>query len=120
MKVTKENIKYIQHYATWKTKYDVPLNQINEIMVSLIDELEEINEIFGTVFGKLYIDYIDKHTEYSPERVDPCPDYYGMFRLCSEDAPYDSIGEEMTIEELDSIMCVLSDLADRIIIKEKQ
>ena len=57
--------------------------------------------------SKLYIDFENEHTQYSPERVDPCPDFYGLFSLRFEKNHYEIVGDYMTIEELDSIMCAL-------------
>jgi hypothetical protein len=50
---------------------------------------------------------IDEHTEYSPERVDPCPDYYGMYRLWQGNK---TLGIEMDLEILDYVLAVLSDI----------
>ena len=80
------------------------------LMHGLLLDLEELNmalENMGDPYRKLYINYINEHTEYSPERVDPCPDYYGMYRLTFEKNPYENVGLEMTIDELDNALCVL-------------
>ena len=79
---------------------------IESLLIDLLElntELENIQE----PYRKLYIDYITEHTEYSPERTDPCPDFYGMYKLVFEKNPYESVGTEMTIDELDSAMCIL-------------
>lgn len=93
MKITEENIK------------SLPIESGKRLLKALLKDLEEINQN-GVI--KLYIDWIDKHTEYSPERVDPCPDYYGMYRIVLEDDPRETIGVEMTLEELDVAICALS------------
>jgi len=105
MKVTNENIdsiKYIYNYFN--------ADNGKKVLKSLMIDLMELNQLLedkGESYKKLYIDYIDKHTEYSPERTDPCPDYYGMFRLRFENDPYETVGLEMTIDELDTILCAL-------------
>ena len=55
---------------------------------------------------KIYIIWIDEHTEYSPERIDPCPDYYGMYSVGIE-GTNDTIGVEMDIDTLDTSLCLL-------------
>lgn len=83
----------------------------NQLLIhGLILDLEELNNELENIqesYRKLYIDYITEHTDYSPERTDPCPDFYGMYRLVFEKNPYESVGTEMTIDELDSAMCIL-------------
>ena len=96
MKVTKENFKCIEN------------NQ--SLLESLLIDLEELNQLLedkDESYRKLYIDYQDYHNEYSPERTDPCPDYYGLFSLRFEKNPYETVGDMMTLEELDTILCVL-------------
>lgn len=77
---------------------------------ALLYDLEELNQLLedkDEEYRKLYIDYELNHTKYSPERVDPCPDFYGLFSLRFEKNPYEKVGDYMTIDELDSIMCAL-------------
>lgn len=96
MKVTRENFK------------DIENNQ--GLLESLLIDLEELNQLLedkDEAYRKLYIDYEDKHTEYSPERTDPCPDYYGLFSLRFEKNHYETVGGMMTLEELDTVMCAL-------------
>lgn len=87
------------------------LNESEErLLGSLLIDLEEINqnlENAGQKYGKLYIDYQDYHDEYSSERTDPCPDYFGYYRLYCEKDPYNNIGLEMTLDDLDSALCLL-------------
>ena len=74
---------------------------------ALLIDLEELNQLLedkNEDYRKLYIDFENEHTQYSPERVDPCPDFYGFFSLRFEKNPYEIVGDYMTIEELDSIM----------------
>ena len=54
---------------------------------------------------------INEHTEYSPERTDPCPDYYGMFRLLFENNPV-NVGGEMDIDQLDMTLFILNEFEE--------
>lgn len=94
MKLTYEN------YEQYVPKEDC------QLMLALLIDLEELNSELES-YRKLYIDIQDYHDEYSPERTDPCPDYYGMYRLYPENDPYNAIGTEMTIDNLDSALCLL-------------
>ena len=97
MKVTLKNIE------------DIPIScQEQNLLTVLLKDLEEINNnIPNLEIHEIYIDWIDKHTEYSPERVDPCPDYYGYYRLWQGNK---TLGIEMDLETLDYVMCVLNDI----------
>ena len=96
MKLTIDNYK----------KY-VPEKDQN-IFESLLIDLEELNQkLIDKEYNPIFIDIQDYHNEYSPERTDPCPDYYGYYRLYSELHVNDNIGFEMTIDELDSALCIL-------------
>ena len=105
MKVAKEtlkNIKYVMGY------HDI--NIAHNIIESLLIDIAELNQILEDKhesYRKIYIDYEDKHTEYSVERTDPCPDYYGLFTLRFETNPYRTIGDIMTLNELDGVICAL-------------
>ena len=105
MKVTNENINNIEYIYDY---YDA--NSGKEVLKSLLIDLMELNQLLedkGESYRKLYIDYIDEHTDWSPERTDPCPDYYGFFRLAFEKNPYETVGSEMDLNELDSVLCAL-------------
>lgn len=93
MKVEETNIK------------DIPISG-NErgLLKVLLSDLEEIN---NKIPEKLYIDWQEFHNEWSPERTDPCPDYYGYYTLRLEKDPYENIGVEMTLDDLDSSLCLL-------------
>ena len=99
MKITIDN--HIEHLPT------------KEILlyVSLQSDLDEINEHLEDG-KKLYIDFNEEHTEWSAERTDPCPDYYGMYSLRSETYPFEMIGDYMNIEELDYAILVLTDFLE--------
>ena len=97
MKITIENYKMCGEKPNYLYSLLIDLAELNR----LIEKANIINK-------ELYIDYQDYHnTEYSPERTDPCPDYFGMYKLVFEKNPYESVGTEMTIGELDSAMCIL-------------
>lgn len=93
MTITKENI------------CELPDND-KLLIKALLGDLYEINEILSSKNNskKLHINWIDEHTEYSPERVDPCPDYYGMYQIKCENH---ILGENMTLEELDNSLYLL-------------
>lgn len=82
---------------------NIPIQEQNLLEALLID-LEEFNKIAPK---KLFIDWQDYHNEYSPERTDPCPDYYGCYTLRDINNPYEIIGVEMTINDLDNALCLL-------------
>lgn len=98
MKLTKDNYK---EYVPEKDQ---------NLFESLLIDLQELNQILednDEKYRQLYIDIETEHTEYSAERVEPCPDYFGMYTLRFELNPYETVGTEMTIHELDSAMCIL-------------
>ena len=105
MRVTQENIKDIKYIYDY---YNVENGKY--ILESLLIDLTELNNELdnkGESYKKLYIDYEDKHTEYSSERTDPCPDYYGTFTLRFENKSYETIGGVMDLNELDTVLCAL-------------
>lgn len=105
MKVTKETLKDITYIA----QCDDLNNGIVLLDVLLID-LNELNtelENKGEKYRKLYINYIDEHTEYSEERIDPCPDLYGYFTLNFIDNSYNTVGGVLQLNDLDTVICAL-------------
>ena len=72
------------------------------LLKALLIDVGEINRLCGN--ANIYIDWQDFHNDYSPERTDPCPDYYGMYRVWKGD---DYIGVEMDLDTLDSALCLL-------------
>ena len=68
-------------------KLDLNWAKDNPYQKSLIEEVDEINALIKRYSGAFYEGaeiglYLDnEHTDYSPERTDPCPDYYGSFQL---------------------------------------
>jgi len=104
MKVTVDNIKNIEYIDGFALDYG------QKLLKSLLTDLGELNYLLidkGESYRQVYINYEDKHTEYSPEQVDPCPDYYGMFTLRFEKNPYETVGDIMTLDELDNALCIL-------------
>ncbi len=87
---------------TTKNYREVPEVEQN-LLLSLIWDLADFNRDNN---DSLYIDWQDYHNDYSPERTDPCPDFYGWYRLRRDN---DTLGEVMDIDQLDSVICVLSD-----------
>ena len=78
------------------------------ILTSLFKDLIEINNKLNShrnSYIRFDIDWQDYHDEYSPERVDPCPDYYGMYRLWQGNK---TLGIEMDLEVLDYVLAVLN------------
>lgn len=71
---------------------------------SLLEDLSEINNL--KIRPELNIYWQEWHDSCSPERTDPCPDYYGYYTLRID--PYESLGEPMNINELDNLMCYLT------------
>ena len=95
MRITESNIK------------DLPISGYDKgLLRSLLCDVEEINYNTPLCSRNIYIEWIEEHTEYSPERTDPCPDYYGMFRVRREDNN-DYLGVEMTLRDLDISLCLL-------------
>ena len=104
MKVTLESIKNIDYIEGYELNYGITL------LRALLDDVDDLNNLLkdkDESYRQIYIDYINEHTEYSPERIDPCPDYRGMFTLRFEKNPYETIGTEMTIDELDIALLIL-------------
>ena len=98
MKLTFEN------YEQWVPKKNW------QLIHSLLIDLEELNQDLidnNESFRQLYIDIQTEHNEYSVERTDPCPDYYGFYTLRFEKNNYETVGDEMTIEELDNALLIL-------------
>ena len=108
MKVTKENVGNITYYSGTKRQ----ITSCATLLEALLSDLETLNALSQKNYG-LYISYEDVHTVYSPERTDPCPDYYGYFTLRWENEPSEIVGVEMTLEELDGVLCALCDFVEK-------
>ncbi|MBP5722046.1 MAG: hypothetical protein J6X18_00480 [Bacteroidales bacterium] len=110
MRVTTDNIENIEYYAGC----NYPVSTCQSILHILVDDLERCNKKFEGIVARMYIDYVDSHTSYSPERVDPCPDYYGCFQLRWEDDPSETVGTIMTLLEMDTVLCAICEISERI------
>ncbi len=75
------------------------------LLGALLTDLYEYNTN-GNFPHELEIHYITEHTTWSPERVDPCPDYYGTFVIRWEGYP-ETINDYLSLKELDDHMCTL-------------
>lgn len=102
--------KYLVVYSTcdeMKVTFDnidnIPIHsRERKLLKSLLIDLKDINKHSKTI---LSIHWQDYHNEYSAERTDPCPDFYGTYTIRPENR--DHIGIEMDINELDTSMCLL-------------
>lgn len=107
MKVTNENIQDINFFAY----INRPIQDCQTLLSALLDDILELNNLVkehGELHKQIYIDYYDEHTDgYSPERTEPCPDYYGLFNLRFEKNPYETVGTIMDLDELDTVLCAL-------------
>lgn len=92
MEITKKNFKEF-----------IPQDE-QLLLSSLFDDLDDVNKYSDK---KLYIDWQHWHDEYSCERTDPCPDYYGYYTLRFKGIPEETVGCQMTISELDGALCLL-------------
>lgn len=106
MKVTKENIKSIK-YIMGYNDIDIAHNILDSLLID-IAEINQMLEDNNQSYKKIYIDYENEHTEWNPERTDPCPDYYGLFTLRFEKNNYETVSDIIDLNELDSIICALS------------
>jgi hypothetical protein len=86
-------------------KYIIPEKE-QTIVNALLEDIETINNKYLTNKGSIWLSFEDEHTQYSPERTEPCPDYYGYYRLHNS-LNDDTLGIEMTLDELDSNLCTL-------------
>lgn len=91
----------------YKIHHDIPEKDINRVHSLYCDLLELDNIIENNIdINKcLSLYYQDWHDEYSPERTDPCPDYYGTYSLLNKLG--DKIGDHMTVDELDTVLFTL-------------
>lgn len=96
---------YNKMIITEKNIESLPISDYEKgLLKSLLQDLEEMNHNLPLRSKELYLDWIENHTEYSPERTDPCPDFYGMYRVIRNG---DVLGVEMTLDELDTSLCLL-------------
>ena len=75
------------------------------IIKALLDDINDINKIISlNTSNYLWLSFEDEHTQYSPEWTDPCPDFYGMYRVKQGT---ETLGVEMTLDDLDMALCLL-------------
>ena len=99
MKITRENIS------------ELPIEDRDKnLLGALLVDLDYINTKSPI---RLWIYWQDWHNEYSCERVDPCPDYYGYYSICynTKDS-WDTIGVEMTLDGLNQNLCTLYEFCE--------
>ena len=107
MKATIDNIKDIKFIYSFTSK---SLEESKNLLTSLLIDVAGINALLindNKSDKQIFIDYENDHTEYSPERTDPCPDYYGTFTLRFENDPSEKIGPNMHLDDLDTMICGL-------------
>lgn len=96
---------------TTKEVNQLPISDYDKKLLSaLLVDVGEINHLCEDV--NIYIDWQDYHNEYSPERTDPCPDYYGYYTIRCTKHPSEIIGVEMTINDLDVVLCTLCNFVE--------
>jgi len=91
----------------------LPKNE-QSIVKSLFEDLIEINNKLNShrnSYIRFDIDWQDYHDEYSPERIDPCPDYYGYYSIVCDN---ERIGDKMTLNELDTNLFTLFEFVSKI------
>lgn len=116
MKITIKNIDNIEYILN--SDYCSNLSSCKELLQSMLYDVDEFNNMLhdkGFDYLKIYIDYNDSHTEYSSERTDPSPDYFGTFSLRFEKNPHEHIGLEMDIRDLDINFCTLYNFVESIL-----
>lgn len=91
-------------------------NISNGLLKSLLDDIEVINSQHNI---NIELHQVEKHTEWSPERTDPCPDYYGMYYLYIPETK-EIIGDYMYIDDLNETMYILSEFSDYLYNKNKK
>ena len=74
------------------------------LMMGLLIDLMELNQELE--------DNQEYHDEYSPERTDPCPDFIGTYTLRLIKDPYNKIGINMNLDELDTVLCTLCNFVE--------
>ena len=103
MKITIDNLKEAK-----KINDKINVSYLESLYIDLM-ELNNKLENSNLYHKRIYLDIQDYHNEYSPERTDPCPDYYGMFSLRFENNDY-MIGDYIErLDELDTIIFTLID-----------
>lgn len=112
MKVTSQNVKNIDYVYGSKTSIENERSKLINLVLDAVSVNMYLDKINPD--RKIYIDYEENHTEYSPERTDPCPDFFGCFTLRYENHPNETVGDPMTIDELDDALFILNDFLQKI------
>ena len=111
MRVTHNTITEIKYIAD--LYHNLEYGQ--SLLRSLLNDVDEINRNIRNsqeTHKLIYIDYYNEHTDWSPERTDPCPDYYGYFTIRFEANPAETAGGELTLEELNLVLCALCNFTE--------
>lgn len=99
MKLTTDNIDEVKKQFTIYN--DVDYAKLHAIL----QDIEQYNE--QRIFPyNLEAHIVEHHTQYSCERTDPCPDYYGTIYIKWENCG-DHIMDDMNISGLDDVMCAI-------------
>ena len=89
-----------------ETISELPIKD-QRLVKALLRDIEEINQNLPPKTNEIYLEWQDYHDEYSPERTDPCPDYYGMYTV-RRIGTLDILGVEMDLQTLDIAICLLN------------
>lgn len=102
----------------YKIQHDIPKKDRNRVHALYCDLLEINNIVEDHVDVNKYLSlhYQDWHDEYSPERTDPCPDYYGTYTLL--DRLGEKVGINMNVDELDTVLCSLLEFIEHLYYKK--
>lgn len=98
IKITEDNINLVPE-------------EEQSLLKTLLIDINEINNLLPDQEVSIY--WQGYHDEYSPERVDPCPDYYGYYLLGSHNL---TIGNRLSLKDLDWMICGLRDFAELIFV----
>lgn len=81
----------------------VPEKEQHLLWGILVYDLKDLNKLSSS---EMEIHWQDWHNECSPERTEPCPDFYGYYTLRFKNSDK-VIGVEMTLDELNISICLL-------------
>lgn len=103
MKVTNDNLNMLPEKE-------------RDLAKALLTDILEINNwshVGGHGADKdVWLDWQDYHDEYSPERTDPCPDYYGYYAIMQKSKDgLEVICDKMPLKDIDWLVCGLLDYA---------
>ena len=104
----------------YSTTCKLPKEEDN-LVWSFYSDLLHINNIIADNISydkQLELHWQDWHDEYSLERIDPCPDYYGTYTL--RDKNGEIIGDHMTIDDLNNILFVLEEFLNHLYYEKRE